>query len=364
MSQEGAGDKSASRNFSQVDGRSNQEGSSRNFSHRRGDNRIKREGTGQRYKSNSFSQRNGESNQEGSSGNFSYPRKNSVRKQQITSQKAKLRRLPPTTPGQRGTVLVDKRELWKGKPHKSLVRGVARSGGRNSSGKLTVRYIGGGHKKVLRDVSFYDRSVWGNKWVVERFEYDPARSAFLSLVKKHDDENIKKYVVATANLVVGSVVEFSDSAEILNGNATILRNVPSGVQVHSVELSPGNGAAIARSAGTFCSVLGKEGEYTILRLVSGEKRKFLGDCKCVIGSVSNEDHKNRKIGKAGRNRWRGIKPHVRGVAMNPVDHPHGGGEGKTSGGRHPCSPWGLATKGKKTRPVRKHNKFIIERRKK
>ena len=280
----------------------------------------------------------------------------------ITDQNAKTRALSSITPGQRGTVLIDKRKLWKGSPWKTLVRGAHKTGGRNSDGKLTVRSRGGGARKIMRQISFCDDStLWGKKWTVERFEYDPARTAFICLV---ESEGVRKYVLATDGLKQGDIIEFSDTADVLNGNSTQLKNVPTGVQVHSVEIRPNAGASIARSAGTYCSVLGKEGEYTILKLVSGEKRKFLGECKCTVGALSNADHKNRKIGKAGRNRWRGIRPHVRGVAMNPVDHPHGGGEGKTSGGRHPCSPWGLNAKGKRTRSKRKVNKMIIERRKK
>ncbi|QEK38282.1 50S ribosomal protein L2 [Candidatus Cytomitobacter indipagum] len=278
---------------------------------------------------------------------------------QVSSQEVVLKRLSPSTPGQRGAVLIDKRCLWKGKPWKALVKGSARKGGRNSSGKLTVRYKGGGSKFIGRQVSFNDRSIWNQTGTIERFEYDPGRTAFISLV---DFNGEKKYLLSTNGLKQGDKIEIGDSAPIAPGNSTMLKNVPTGVQVHSVELVPGRGGCISRSAGSHSSVLGREGEYVILKLTSGEKRKFLGDCKCFIGSVSNPDHKNVKIGKAGRNRWKGIKPHVRGVAMNPVDHPHGGGEGKTSGGRHPCSPWGLATKGKRTRSKRKTNKLIIRRR--
>ncbi|QEK38738.1 50S ribosomal protein L2 [Candidatus Cytomitobacter primus] len=274
----------------------------------------------------------------------------------ITSQEVVLKYYDPMTPAQRGTVLVDKRSLWKGSPVKSLVKGVARKGGRNSSGKLTVRYRGGGSKYIMRMVSFYDKSIWNKSGIIERFEYDPSRTGFISLV---DFGNERKYLLTTAGMKQGDKIEIGETVSVVPGNATFLKNVPNGVQVHSIELVPGRGAVVSRSAGSYSTILGREGEYIILKLTSGEKRKFLGDCKCIIGSVSNPDHKNEKIGKAGRNRWKGIKPHVRGVAMNPVDHPHGGGEGKTSGGRHPCSPWGLSAKGKKTRSKRKVNKMIV-----
>ncbi len=270
-----------------------------------------------------------------------------------------LRYFNPVTPSQRHTVIVDKRGLWKGSPFKSLVEGVARKGGRNSSGKLTVRYRGGGSKFIRRMVSFNDRSIWNKVGTIERLEYDPGRTGFISLV---DFDGDKKYLLAQDEMKVGNKIEIGDSVSINPGNSTYLKNIPSGTLVNSIEFVPGRGSKIARSAGSYARVLGRDGIYVVLKLRSGETRKFLGDCKCVIGIVSNLDHKNVKLGKAGRNRWKGIKPHVRGVAMNPVDHPHGGGEGKTSGGRHPCSPWGLSAKGKKTRDKKIVNKMIVKRR--
>ncbi len=272
-----------------------------------------------------------------------------------------LKYLNPVTPSQRGTILVDKSSLWKGKPLKTLVKGVARKGGRNSAGRLTVRHRGGGSKFVMRMVSFNDASIWGKSGTVERLEHDPGRTAFIALV---DFDGMKKYLLAPDTLKVGDNIEIGESVSVSVGNSTYLKNVPSGTLIHNVEFVPGRGAKIARSAGSYARILGRDGADIVLKLRSGETRKFLGDCKCTIGVVSNLDHKNEKIGKAGRNRWKGIRPHVRGVAMNPVDHPHGGGEGKTSGGRHPCSPWGLSAKGKKTRSKKKYNKMIVKRRNK
>jgi large subunit ribosomal protein L2 len=264
--------------------------------------------------------------------------------------------LKPVTPSSRGTVLVSKIGLSTDKPEKSLVCGKKSSGGRNNYGRITVRHKGGGHKRKYRIVDFKRNRC--DQALVEKIEYDPNRSSFLALISYKED-NVKSYILASQGMKVGDVVIASNDADILPGNCLMLKYIPVGSFIHNVELKPGCGAIIARSAGCYAQVVGRDGEYVLLRLRSGQVRLILSSCKATIGVVSNPDHKNRRLGKAGRSRWLGIRPTVRGVAMNPVDHPLGGGEGKTSGGRHPVTPWGVPTKGKKTRKRNKSsNKYI------
>ncbi|WP_341808639.1 50S ribosomal protein L2 [Wolbachia endosymbiont (group E) of Neria commutata] len=264
--------------------------------------------------------------------------------------------LNPVTPSSRGTVLVSRVGLSKDKPEKSLTRGKSSTGGRNNYGRITTRHKGGGHKQTYRIIDF-KRNRSGQA-VVESIEYDPNRSAFLALVSYKEDD-AKSYILAPQGMKPGDVIISGSDADIMPGNCLPLKHIPVGAFVHNIEFKPGNGAAIARSAGCYAQIVGRDGQYFLLRLRSGQVRLILSSCKATIGVVSNADHKNRKLGKAGRNRWLGVRPTVRGVAMNPVDHPHGGGEGKTSGGRHPVTPWGVATKGKKTRKKNKaSNKYI------
>ncbi|QKX01176.1 50S ribosomal protein L2 [Wolbachia endosymbiont of Dipetalonema caudispina] len=259
--------------------------------------------------------------------------------------------LNPVTPSSRGTVLISKSGLSKNRPEKSLTFGKKSSGGRNNCGRVTTHHRGGGHKKKYRIVDF--KRNRGDQGVVEKIEYDPNRSGFLALILYKSD-NTKSYILAPQNIKPGDFVMSGESVDILSGNCLPLRCIPIGSFVHGVELKPGNGAVIARAAGCYAQIIGHDGNYVLLRLRSGQVRLILSACKATIGVVSNSNRKNIKLGKAGRSRWLGIRPTVRGVAMNPVDHPHGGGEGKTSGGRHPVTPWGVATKGKRTR---KKNKF-------
>ncbi|QEK38904.1 50S ribosomal protein L2 [Candidatus Nesciobacter abundans] len=266
----------------------------------------------------------------------------------------------PSTPSSRHTKIVDKRSLWSGKPEKSLVKGVKKTGGRNSDGRITSRHIGGGSRKIIRNVEFYPAKLVGLSGTVERIEYDPGRTAFIALVKFSDEK--LRYIVAPESVKIGDTIECNEKSPVSPGNIMTLKNVPYGTIVHNVEFFPGQGAKIGRSAGSEVSVLGSDGDHIVLRLKSGEIRKFDSRCFCSIGQVSNLDNKNVSLGKAGRKRWKGIRPSVRGVAMNPVDHPHGGGEGKTSGGRHPVSPWGQNAKGLKTRKKSKKNKMIVRRR--
>lgn len=266
-----------------------------------------------------------------------------------------IKLLSPVTASARNTVLIDRSHLWKGKPEKSLVIGKKSTGGRNNFGRITVRHIGGGHKKKYRMIDFkrnYDTIA-----TIERIEYNPNGAAFLALIS--DQNGIKSYILAPQGVKPGDSVTSGNSADILPGNCLQLKFIPVGSFVHNVELKPGNGGVIARSAGSYARVLGYEGSYVLLKLRSGQVRLVLSTCRATIGILSNTDHKNVKLGKAGRNRWLGVRSTVRGVAMNPVDHPHGGGEGKTSGGRHPVTPWGVSTKGKKTRKKNKFsNKYI------
>jgi large subunit ribosomal protein L2 len=270
-----------------------------------------------------------------------------------------LKAYKPTTPSQRQLVLIERSELWKGKPEKSLVKGFSKTGGRNTHGHITTRHIGGGHKKLWRTIDF-KRNKHDAHAVVERIEYDPNRTAFIALIRYSD--NTLSYILAPQRLKAGDKVESGENADIKPGNALPLKNIPVGTVIHNIEMKPGGGGQLARAAGSYAQLTGKDSGYALIRLRSGEVRVIRADCMATIGAVSNPDHQNQSIGKAGRKRWMGIKPTVRGVAMNPVDHPHGGGEGKTSGGRHPVTPWGKKTKGKKTRNNKLTEKFIIRRR--
>jgi large subunit ribosomal protein L2 len=270
-----------------------------------------------------------------------------------------LKKYNPVTPGTRQLVLVDRSHLWKGKPEKSLVVGKSKSGGRNNLGRTTSFKKSGGHKRKLRIIDFL-RDRDGIKAKVERLEYDPNRSAFIALIKYEDGE--LSYIIAPQKLAVGDVIESGSQADIKIGNAMPLRNIPVGTIIHNIELKPKKGAQLARSAGAFVQLIGKDAQNVLVKLRSGEVRLIDANCRATIGAVSNQDHQNQKLGKAGRSRWKGIKPTVRGVAMNPVDHPHGGGEGKTSGGRHPVTPWGKSTKGKKTRKNKFSSKYIVKSR--
>lgn len=268
----------------------------------------------------------------------------------------------PTTPSQRGLILTDKSDLYKGAPEKTLTRGKKASTGRDNNGHITSRFRGGGHKRSYRVIDF-KRKKFDVEAVVERIEYDPNRTSHIALIKYADGE--LAYILAPQRLAVGDKVIASESADIQPGNAMPLKNIPVGTIIHNVELKIGKGGQMARSAGTYIQLTGKDSGYAILKLQSGELRKVPESCMATIGAVSNPDHQNQVIGKAGRTRWKGKRPHNRGVVMNPVDHPHGGGEGKTSGGRHPVSPWGKCAKGTKTRDPKKASwNMIMQRRKK
>ncbi|MDX5414846.1 MAG: 50S ribosomal protein L2 [Alphaproteobacteria bacterium] len=270
-----------------------------------------------------------------------------------------LKKYKPTSPAQRGLVLVDRSGLYKGKPVKSLTEGLTKSGGRNNYGRITVRFRGGGHKRSYRLIDF-KRTKADIPATVERLEYDPNRTAFIALIKYEDGE--LAYILAPQRLAAGDMVVSGNRVDVKPGNAMPLANIPVGTIVHNVEMKPGKGGQIARSAGAYVQLVGRDQGYALLRLSSGEQRMVPGTCMATIGAVSNPDHSNITIAKAGRNRWLGKKPHVRGVVMNPVDHPHGGGEGRTSGGRHPVTPWGKPTKGKKTRSNKSTSKFIVRSR--
>ena len=267
-----------------------------------------------------------------------------------------LKKYKPTSPAQRGLVLVDRSGLYKGKPVKGLTEGLTKSGGRNNYGRVTVRFRGGGHKRSYRLIDF-KRTKADMPATVERLEYDPNRTAFIALIKYEDGE--LAYILAPQRLAAGDTVVSGNRVDVKPGNAMPLANIPVGTIVHNVELKPGKGGQIARSAGAYVQLVGRDQGYALLRLSSGEQRMVPGTCMATIGAVSNPDHSNITIAKAGRNRWLGKRPHVRGVVMNPVDHPHGGGEGRTSGGRHPVTPWGKPTKGKKTRRNKSTSKFIV-----
>jgi large subunit ribosomal protein L2 len=272
-----------------------------------------------------------------------------------------LKNFKPYTKSTRGTVIVNREKLWQGKPYKPLTTGQSSTGGRNNYGRITSRHRGGGAKHKYRIIDFY-RNKMNTKATVERIEYDPNRTAHIALINY--ENNIKNYILCPQGLKKGDIIESGSNIEIKIGNNLKLRDIPVGTSVHNVELTPGGGGKLARSAGASVVLSGYDGDYAIIKLSSGETRKIRSDCSATIGVVSNPDQKNIKIGKAGRNRWRGIRPQSRGVAMNPVDHPHGGGEGKTSGGRSPVSPWGQSAKGLKTRKPKRSDKFIISRRKK
>jgi large subunit ribosomal protein L2 len=267
-----------------------------------------------------------------------------------------LKTFKPVTPGLRQLVIVDRSELYKGKPVKHLTEGKSSTGGRNNLGRITVRFRGGGHKRSYRVIDF-KRGKLDVPAKVERIEYDPNRSSFIALIRYADGE--LSYILAPQRLGVGDEVVSGQQVDVKPGNAMPMSNMPVGTIVHNVELKRGKGAAMVRAAGTFAQIVGRDQGYVILRLNSGEQRLVHGQCFATVGAVSNPDHMNASIGKAGRSRWLGQRPHNRGVTMNPVDHPHGGGEGRTSGGRHPVTPWGKPTKGKKTRSNKATDKFIV-----
>jgi len=267
-----------------------------------------------------------------------------------------LKTFKPITPSLRQLVIVDRSELYKGKPVKTLTEGKSSKGGRNNTGRITVRFRGGGHKQAYRTVDFKRRKL-DMPAKVERLEYDPNRTAFIALIKYSDGE--LAYILAPQRLSVGDEVVSGAQVDVKPGNAMPLSAIPVGTIVHNVEMKIGKGGVIARSAGNYAQIVGRDQGYVIVRLNSGEQRLIHGQCFASIGAVSNPDHMNTSIGKAGRQRWFGRRPHNRGVVMNPIDHPHGGGEGRTSGGRHPVTPWGKPTKGKKTRSNKQTNKFIV-----
>jgi large subunit ribosomal protein L2 len=271
-----------------------------------------------------------------------------------------LKNFNPVTPSLRGTILIDRSELWKGAPVKGLTEGKHSTGGRNQHGRITVRFRGGGHKRAYRLVDFKRRAKFGVPAIVERLEYDPNRTAFIALLKYQDNE--LAYIIAPQRLKVGDTVISAEKADIKPGNAMPMAAIPVGTIIHNIELKPGAGGKLARSAGTFAQLVGKDQGYAQVKLQSGELRVIRSECMASIGAVSNPDNSNQQLGKAGRNRWLGKKPHNRGVVMNPVDHPHGGGEGRTSGGRHPVTPWGKPTKGAKTRNNKRTDGQIVRRR--
>jgi large subunit ribosomal protein L2 len=272
-----------------------------------------------------------------------------------------LKHFNPVTPSLRGTILVDRHELWKGKPVKGLTVGKSSTGGRNNHGRTTSRFRGGGHKQSYRVVDFKRRKL-DMPATVERLEYDPNRTAFIALIKYQDGE--LSYILAPQRLRVGDAVVASHRADIKPGNAMPLSAIPVGTIVHNLEMKPGAGGKMARAAGQYAQLVGKDSGYAQIKLMSGELRMVRGECMATIGAVSNPDNANAQIGKAGRQRWLGRRPHNRGVVMNPVDHPHGGGEGRTSGGRHPVTPWGKPTKGYKTRVNKRTDRLIVRRRNK
>ena len=269
-----------------------------------------------------------------------------------------LKKFRPNTPGTRGLTLVDKKGLWTGKPLKSLTAGLSKKGGRNNTGRITMRRKGGGHKAKYRIIDF-KRNKSDIAGTVERIEHDPNRSSYIALIKY--DDGAMNYILAPKDLKIGDKIIAGENTEIKVGNCMPMSNIPVGIDIHNIELKVGSGAQLARSAGSSTQIVGKSDGYVAIKLLSGEQRKVREECKATIGVLSNIDKKNQKLGKAGRKRWLGIRPSVRGVAMNPIDHPHGGGEGKTSGGRDPVTPWGKPTKGKKTRNNKRTDKFIIKR---
>ena len=268
-----------------------------------------------------------------------------------------LKKFRPNTPGTRGLTLVDKKGLWTGKPVKSLTAGLSKKGGRNNTGRITMRRKGGGHKAKYRIIDFKRNNT--ESATVDRIEYDPNRSSYIALITYTD--GTKSYILAPKDLKTGDQVISGEKKEIRIGNCMPMSDIPVGIDIHNIELKIGNGAQLARSAGSSTQIVGKSDGYVAIKLPSGEQRKVREECRATIGVLSNIDKKNQKLGKAGRKRWLGVRPSVRGVAMNPIDHPHGGGEGKTSGGRDPVTPWGKPTKGKKTRNNKRTDKFIIKR---
>lgn len=270
-----------------------------------------------------------------------------------------LKTFNPTSPSRRALVLVDRSELHKGRPEKSLVEGLTKSGGRGGNGRIAVRFRGGGAKRLYRKVDF-KRRKWDVPATVERLEYDPNRTAFIALIKYADGE--LNYILAPQRLKAGDEIIAGEHVDVKPGNAMPLRGMPVGTIIHNVEMKPEKGGQIARSAGGYAQLVGRDAGYAQIRLKSGELRMVLDGCMATVGAVSNPDHMNENLGKAGRKRHMGFRPHVRGVAMNPIDHPHGGGEGRTSGGRHPVTPWGVHTKGKKTRTNQSTDKYIIRSR--
>jgi large subunit ribosomal protein L2 len=270
-----------------------------------------------------------------------------------------LKHFNPVTPSLRGTIQVDRSELWKGKPLKALTVGKHSTGGRNNAGRITSRFRGGGHKQSYRLIDF-KRRKFNVAATVERLEYDPNRTAFIALIRYADKE--QAYILAPQRLKVGDQVVAGERVDIKPGNAMPMAAIPVGTIVHNIEMKPGAGGKIARSAGTYAQLVGKDAGYVQIKLSSGELRLARAECMATVGAVSNPDHGNVQIGKAGRSRWLGRKPHNRGVAMNPIDHPHGGGEGRTSGGRHPVTPWGKPTKGAKTRSNKRTDRLIIRNR--
>ena len=272
-----------------------------------------------------------------------------------------LKQFRPITPGTRGLILIERDGLHKGKPEKTLTEGKKKTGGRNNMGRVTAFQRGGGHKQRYRIID-WKRNKFDQPATVERLEYDPNRTAFIALISYADGE--KAYIIAPQRLQAGDVVVAGEKADIKPGNAMMLKSMPVGTIIHNIEMKIGKGAQLCRSAGTYAQLVGRDQGFAQVKLASGELRIVPQDCMATVGAVSNPDHMNQNFGKAGRQRWKGIRPHVRGVAMNPVDHPHGGGEGRTSGGRNPVTPWGKPTKGAKTRKNKKTDKFIIRRKKK
>ena len=272
-----------------------------------------------------------------------------------------LKHYNPTTPSQRQLITVDRSDLWKGKPVKKLTKGLTKSGGRNNKGRITMWHRGGGHKRTYRIIDF-KRRKFDVEGTVQRIEYDPNRTAFIALIAYDDGE--QAYIIAPQRLGIGDKILAAQRADIKPGNAMPISSIPVGTIIHNVELKPGKGGQLARSAGAYVQLVGREAGYALLRLTSGEVRRVRAECMASIGAVSNPDQKNINLGKAGRKRWLGRRPVVRGVVMNPIDHPHGGGEGRTSGGRHPVTPWGVPTKGKRTRNNKKTDRLIVRRRRK
>ena len=271
-----------------------------------------------------------------------------------------LKKFRPNTPGTRGLTLVDKKGLWTGKPVKSLTAGLSKKGGRNNTGRITMRRKGGGHKAKYRIIDFKRNNT--ESATVDRIEYDPNRSSYIALITYTD--GTKSYILAPKDLKAGDQVISGEKKEIRIGNCMPMSDIPVGIDIHNIELKIGSGAQLARSAGSSTQIVGKSDGYVAIKLPSGEQRKVREECRATIGVLSNIDKKNQKLGKAGRKRWLGVRPSVRGVAMNPIDHPHGGGEGRTSGGRHPVTPWGVPTKGKRTRNNKKTDRLIVRRRRK